>query len=62
MGHWVILFLLGAFMIAHAMTVSGLNRRFAYRMISFEFIGGNSWPLADGHVSGSGGDAELDRL
>ena len=45
MGHWVILFLLGAFMIAHAMTVSGLNRRFAYRMISFEFIGGNSWRL-----------------
>ncbi len=45
MGHWVILFLLGAFIIAHAMTVTGLNRRFAYRMISFEFIGGNSWRL-----------------
>ena len=41
MGHWVILFLIGAFTIAHAMTVTGLNRRFAYRMISFDFIGGN---------------------
>ena len=45
MGHWVILFLIGAFTIAQAMTVSGLNRRFAYRMISFEFIGGNPWRL-----------------
>ena len=45
MGHWVILFLIGAFIIAHAMTVSGLNRRFAYRMISFNFIGGNPWRL-----------------
>jgi len=45
MGHWVILFLLGAFIIAHAMTVTGLNRRFAYRMISFEFIKGDPWRL-----------------
>ncbi|MDA2935351.1 anion permease, partial [Acidobacteria bacterium AH-259-D05] len=45
MGHWVILFLIGAFTIAQAMTVSGLNRRFAYRMISFGFIGGNPWRL-----------------
>ena len=45
MGHWVILFLVGAFIIAHAMTVSGLNRRFAYRMISFEFIRGDPWRL-----------------
>lgn len=45
MGHWVILFLIGAFTIAHAMTVNGLNRRFAYRMISFGFIGGNPWRL-----------------
>ena len=45
MGHWVILFLLGAFIIAHAMTVTGLNRRFAYRMISFEFIQGDPWRL-----------------
>jgi len=45
LGHWVILFLVGAFIIAHAMTVNGLNRRFAYRMISFQFIGGNSWRL-----------------
>ncbi|MBI2821982.1 MAG: DASS family sodium-coupled anion symporter [Acidobacteria bacterium] len=45
LGHWVILFLLGAFIIAHAMTVSGLNRRFAYRMITFDFIQGNPWRL-----------------
>ncbi|MBI2822987.1 MAG: DASS family sodium-coupled anion symporter [Acidobacteria bacterium] len=45
LGHWVILFLLGAFIIAQAMTVNGLSRRFAYRMITFNFVQGNPWRL-----------------
>ena len=45
LGHWVVLFSLGALIIAQAMTVNGLTRRFAYRMISFNFIRGRPWRL-----------------
>lgn len=44
-ANWVNIFLIGAFIIGQAMNIHGLNRRFAYRMLSFRFIRGDPWRL-----------------
>ncbi|OFW35509.1 MAG: hypothetical protein A3J28_07495 [Acidobacteria bacterium RIFCSPLOWO2_12_FULL_60_22] len=44
-ANWVNIFFIGAFIIAHAMTVHGLPRRLAYRMMASRFLGGNPWRL-----------------
>jgi sodium-dependent dicarboxylate transporter 2/3/5 len=42
-SNWVILFLVGAFVIGHAMNVHGLTRRIAYHMVSSRLVQGNPW-------------------
>ena len=44
-ANWVNIFLIGAFIIGHAISVHGLTRRLAYRMISSPLIAGNPWRL-----------------
>lgn len=42
-SNWIILFLLGACIIGHAMSLHGLSRRMAYFLISSRLVGGNPW-------------------
>lgn len=44
-ANWVNIFLMGAFIIGHAMDVHGLSERFAYWMASRPIIGTSSWRL-----------------
>jgi len=44
-SNWICIFLLGAFVLGHALTVHGLTRRIAYRMASSRWVGGNPWRL-----------------
>ncbi len=44
-ANWVIIFLLGAFIIGHAMTLHGLTKRIAYRMAASSLVGGSPWRL-----------------
>lgn len=44
-ANWVNIFLIGAFIIGHAMDVHGLSERFAYWMASRPLIGTSSWRL-----------------
>lgn len=44
-ANWVNIFLIGAFVIGHAMNSQGLNRRFACKVISLEIIRGSVWRL-----------------
>ena len=44
-ANWVNIFFIGAFMIAHAMSVHGLPRRLAYRMMASPLLGGSPWRL-----------------
>lgn len=44
-SNWVCIFLLGACVIGHAMSVHGLTRRIAFRIASSRFVGGNPWRL-----------------
>ena len=44
-ANWICLFLLGAFVLGHALSVHGLTRRIAHRMTSSKWVGGNSWRL-----------------
>jgi solute carrier family 13 (sodium-dependent dicarboxylate transporter), member 2/3/5 len=41
----ILLFLLGAFIIGHAMNIHGLTRRIAYRMATLPIVAGNPWRL-----------------
>ena len=45
-SHWVVVFLLGAFVIGHALTIHGLTRRFAFRLVAHPIVAGNAWRLA----------------
>jgi sodium-dependent dicarboxylate transporter 2/3/5 len=44
-ANWICIFLLGAFVLGHALSVHGLTRRIAYRMASSRWVGGNPWRL-----------------
>jgi len=44
-SNWVCLFLLGAFVIGHAMNLHGLTRRIAFGVASSRFVGGSPWRL-----------------
>jgi len=44
-ANWVNIFFIGAFMIAHAMSVHGLPRRLAYRMMASPLLAGSPWRL-----------------
>ena len=44
-ANWINIFFIGAFMIAHAMSVHGLPRRLAYRMMASPLLGGSPWRL-----------------
>jgi sodium-dependent dicarboxylate transporter 2/3/5 len=44
-ANWVNIFLIGAFIIGHAMDVHGLSRRFAYWMVALPVVGNSSWRL-----------------
>src|SRR3990170_110294 len=44
-GHWIILFLLGAFLIGHAMDKYGLTKRVSLVLISSRFVAGKPWRL-----------------
>ncbi len=44
-SHWICLFMIGAFIIGHAMQLHGLTRRFALTLVSSKIVGGNSWRL-----------------
>jgi len=45
LAHWVNIFLIGAFIIGHALNIHGLNRRFAFKLISHRLVGGSPWRL-----------------
>ncbi|MCZ6489828.1 MAG: SLC13 family permease [Acidobacteria bacterium] len=44
-AHWVNLFLIGACIIGQAMNIHGVNKRFAYWIMSLRVIGNSSWRL-----------------
>jgi len=44
-GHWTSLFLLGAFLIGHAMEKYGLTRRVSLAMVSSRMVAGKPWRL-----------------
>jgi sodium-dependent dicarboxylate transporter 2/3/5 len=44
-SNWILIFLIGAFIIGHAMNVHGLTRRIAYRMAALPIVGGSPWRL-----------------
>jgi sodium-dependent dicarboxylate transporter 2/3/5 len=44
-SNWIVLFLIGASIIGHAMNIHGLARRFAYRVASSRFVAGNPWRI-----------------
>lgn len=45
-AHWVIIFLIGAFIIGHALTIHGFTRRFAFLLVSHPIVAGSAWRLA----------------
>ena len=44
-SHWAVLFLLGAFIISHAMQKYGLTRRFSLMLMASKLVGGDPWRL-----------------
>ena len=44
-ANWINIFLLGACVIGHAMSLHGLTRRIAYRMVGSSLVAGNPWRL-----------------
>ena len=44
-SNWINIFLLGACIIGHAMSVHGLTKRIAYRMVASRFVGGDPWRI-----------------
>jgi solute carrier family 13 (sodium-dependent dicarboxylate transporter), member 2/3/5 len=42
-ANWVIILLLGAFIIGHALTLHGLTKRIAYQMAGSSLVGGSPW-------------------
>ena len=44
-SNWIVIFLLGAFIIGHAVTLHGLSRRIAYHMAGSALVAGNPWRL-----------------
>ena len=44
-SHWIVIFLLGAFIIGRAVRLHGLARRMAYHMASSSLVGGSPWRL-----------------
>jgi sodium-dependent dicarboxylate transporter 2/3/5 len=44
-SNWIVIFLLGAFIIGHAVTLHGLARRIAYHMAGSSLVAGNPWRL-----------------
>jgi len=42
---WICIFLLGACVLGHALSLHGLTRRIAYRMAGSGWVGGNPWRL-----------------
>ena len=44
-SHWAVMFLVGAFIIGHAMQLHGLTRRFGLALISSRLVAGNPWRL-----------------
>ena len=44
-SNWIVIFLLGAFIIGHAMTLHGLTRRIAWHMAGSSLVGGSPWRL-----------------
>ena len=44
-SNWIVVFLLGAFVIGHAVTLHGLARRIAYHMAGSALVGGDPWRL-----------------
>jgi sodium-dependent dicarboxylate transporter 2/3/5 len=44
-SNWIVIFLLGAFIIGHAVTLHGLARRIAYYMAGSSLVAGNPWRL-----------------
>ncbi|MBI4464926.1 MAG: SLC13 family permease [Acidobacteria bacterium] len=44
-AHWANIFLLGAFIIGHAMHLHGLTRRFSLSLVASKMVGGNAWRL-----------------
>lgn len=44
-ANWVNVFLIGAFVIGHAAALHGVNRRFAYKMLSLPIVSRRPWAL-----------------
>ena len=44
-SNWIVVFLLGAFIIGHAVTLHGLARRIAFHMAGSSLVAGNPWRL-----------------
>jgi len=44
-SHWTVIFLLGAFILGHAMQLHGLTRRFSLSLVASRLIGGSPWRL-----------------
>ena len=44
-AHWANLFLVGAFIIGHAMHLHGLTRRFSLTLVASRLVGGSPWRL-----------------
>ncbi|MBI4464924.1 MAG: anion permease, partial [Acidobacteria bacterium] len=44
-AHWAVMFLLGAFIIGHAMYLHGLTRRFSLSLVASRLVGGSPWRL-----------------
>jgi len=44
-SHWIVIFLLGAFIIGHAMQLHGLTRRFGLSLVASRLVGGSPWRL-----------------
>jgi sodium-dependent dicarboxylate transporter 2/3/5 len=44
-ANWIIIFLLAACIIGHAMSVHGLTKRIAYKMVASRLVGGRPWRL-----------------
>ncbi|MBI4442938.1 MAG: SLC13 family permease [Acidobacteria bacterium] len=51
-SHWAVMFLIGAFIIGHAMQVHGLTRRFGLALISSRLVGGKPWRLLVFYLAG----------
>jgi sodium-dependent dicarboxylate transporter 2/3/5 len=44
-SNWINIFLLGACIIGHAMSVHGLTKRIAYKMVALPIVGGQPWRI-----------------